>query len=352
MGEHHERGELLCIARSLAVAAYRCAPLLSTGGSKIAKPRRWSRPEEITVTGTRLRRTDGMAEPVPVTTLTPEELQLFEPGSTVAEQLDALPQFFLTSTAQRGGPALFGNGGGSYLNMRGLGPERTLVLFDGFRMPPADKRGSVNVDSLPTALLRSVDVVTGGATAAYGADALGGVTNFILDREFEGFKFNAGTGMNEFNNEGKNWNMSVAGGTRIGERLQHHRLLRSAARRSDRPRPGRSRPELVSALGPRSEPRVAVDRSAGHQPTAADRALGRARRPPRERQDRRQCPATSALSNMRFNDNGTAIVPFDRGTLSRRVVDLRRQRRAGLPPHARRRPERLRGRRRARRSSA
>ena len=175
--------------------------------------------EEITVTGTRIRRTDGMAEPVPVTTLTPEELQLFEPGSTVAEQLDALPQFFATSTAQRGGPALFGNGGGSYLNMRGLGPERTLVLFDGYRMPPADKRGSVNVDALPTALVRSVDVVTGGATAAYGADALGGVTNFILDREFQGLKLNAGTGMNEFDNEGKNWNMSVAGGTRIGERL-------------------------------------------------------------------------------------------------------------------------------------
>ena len=73
--------------------------------------------------------------------------------------------------------------------MRGLGPERTLVLFDGFRMPPADKRGSVNVDTFPTALVRSVDVVTGGASAAYGADAIGGVTNFILDREFEGLKF-------------------------------------------------------------------------------------------------------------------------------------------------------------------
>ena len=160
-----------------------------------------------------------MAEPVPVTTLTPEELQLFEPGSTMAEQLDALPQFFQTSTAQRGGPALFGNGGGSYLNMRGLGPERTLRAVR--RLPHAARRqrGSVNVDTFPTALVRSVDVVTGGASAAYGADALGGVTNFILDREFEGMKFTAGTGMNEFNNDGKNWNISVAGGTQIGERL-------------------------------------------------------------------------------------------------------------------------------------
>src|SRR5688572_12040224 len=187
--------------------------------------------EEITVTGTRIRRTDGMAEPVPVTTMTTEELSLFEPGSTVAEQLDALPQFFQTTTAQRGGPALFGAGGGSYLNMRGLGAERTLVLFDGFRMPPADKRGSVNVDTFPTALVRSVDVVTGGASAAYGADALGGVTNFILDREFEGLSFSAGTGMNEFNDDGKNWNMSVAGGTEIGERF--HVIGSIEARRVD-----------------------------------------------------------------------------------------------------------------------
>ena len=192
--------------------------MLLAGGSAAQTPSDGS-PEEITVTGTRIRVTDGMAEPVPVTTLTVQELSLFEPGSTIAEQLDALPQFFQTSTAQRGGPALFGNGGGSYLNMRGLGPERTLVLFDGFRMPPADKRGSVNVDTFPTALVRSVDVVTGGASAAYGADALGGVTNFILDREFEGLKFSAGTGMNEFDSDGKNWNLSVAGGTEIGERL-------------------------------------------------------------------------------------------------------------------------------------
>ena len=61
--------------------------------------------------------------------------------------------------------------------------------------------------------------MTGGATAAYGADALGGVTNFILTANIEGLNFNAGTGMNEFDNEGKNWNMSVAGGTRVGERL-------------------------------------------------------------------------------------------------------------------------------------
>ena len=181
------KGERVFVAR-VGLSSLAGAVALALASSGAAQAPSEAALEEITVTGTRIRATDGMAEPVPVTTLTVEELSLFEPGSTIAEQLDALPQFFQTSTAQRGGPALFGNGGGSYLNMRGLGPERTLVLFDGFRMPPADKRGSVNVDTFPTALVRSVDVVTGGASAAYGADALGGVTNFILDREFEGLK--------------------------------------------------------------------------------------------------------------------------------------------------------------------
>src|SRR4026208_1191554 len=117
------------------------APALLLAGGTAAQTPADAALEEITVTGTRIRATDGMAEPVPVTTLTVQELALFEPGGTIAEQLDALPQFFLTSTAQRGGPALFGNGGGSYLNMRRPGTERTLGPFDGYRMPPADQRG-------------------------------------------------------------------------------------------------------------------------------------------------------------------------------------------------------------------
>src|SRR6187402_963265 len=73
--------------------------------------------EEIQVTGSRIRQTDGMAAPTPVTVVTPTELSNFEPGGTVAEQLDALPQFFGTQTAQRGGLALSGDAGASFLNM-------------------------------------------------------------------------------------------------------------------------------------------------------------------------------------------------------------------------------------------
>ena len=287
--------------------------LLLAGGSSAQEP--GGALEEITVTGTRIRVTDGMAEPVPVTSLTVKELSTFEPGTTIAEQLDALPQFFQTQTAQRGGAALFGPGGGSYLNMRGLGPERTLVLFDGFRMPPADKRGPVNVDTFPTALVRSVDVVTGGASAAYGADALGGVTNFILDREFEGVKLGASAGMNEFGQEGKNWNVSVAGGTKIGERLNiigsiQARHVDQIVRHPEDLDPSWfqrwghiQNPAWNAADPPGTNPRRLTVPWVAPAGLHVNGKIG-------------GVPATSALFNRRFNDDGSAIVPFDNGTLS------------------------------------
>jgi outer membrane receptor protein involved in Fe transport len=174
--------------------------------------------EEIQVTGSRIRATDGMAEPTPVTTLAIGDLADFEPGGTIADQLDALPQFFGTQSSARGGGALFASAGGSFLNMRSLGANRTLVLLDGSRVVPGDKSGSVNVETLPNALIRSIDVVTGGASAAYGADAVGGVTNFVIDREYQGLKVQLGTGITE-QNDGDRWNVSVAGGKQFGERL-------------------------------------------------------------------------------------------------------------------------------------
>lgn len=173
--------------------------------------------EEVTVTGSRIRLTSGMQTPVPVTAITTEELAGFEPENTIAEQLDSLPQFMQTSSAQRGG-VISGSSGASSLNMRGLGGNRTLVLLDGRRVVPNDRTNQVNVDVFPTALMKNVEVVTGGASAAYGADALAGVVNFILDRDFEGFKANVSTGVTE-QKDGQNWNASVAGGTQIGDRL-------------------------------------------------------------------------------------------------------------------------------------
>src|SRR5690606_34403927 len=126
---------------------------------------------------------------------------------TLAAQLDELPQFFDTANAQRGGNAISTTAGGSYLNMRGMGQNRTLVLVDGTRMAPADAQGSVNVDMLPSALMQRIDVVTGGASAAYGADAVAGVVNFILNREFEGLTASVSTGITQ-ELDGENYNLS------------------------------------------------------------------------------------------------------------------------------------------------
>ncbi len=204
-------------ALALSVSAVSVA-LLAPGLYAADAPAASAELEEIQVTGSRIRATDGMATPTPVTAISFSELSDIDPGGIVSEQIGTLPQFFGTQSAQRGGGALFGSAGGSYLNMRSLGANRTLVLLDGSRIVPADKSGSVNVDTLPNALIRTVDVVTGGASAAYGADALGGVTNFVLDREFQGLKIQAGTGMTEVG-DGDRYNLSIAGGRQFGERL-------------------------------------------------------------------------------------------------------------------------------------
>jgi len=206
MYNHHRRFNVSLLAMSISAA------LLA--GTQVQA----QEVEEVTITGSRIRLTDGMVQPTPVTAVTTDEMRDFDPGSSVSEQLDNLPQFLNTQTAQRGGGTLFGDAAGSYLNLRNMGKQRTLVLFDGSRVVPADRASTVNVDNFPTALIRTVDVVTGGASAAYGADALAGVVNFVLDREFEGFKASVSTGITEVG-DGENYNFSVAGGKKVGDRL-------------------------------------------------------------------------------------------------------------------------------------
>jgi len=173
--------------------------------------------EEITVTGSRIQRDSGFTTAVPLTAVTVEDLEGLKPGATIADQLDQLPQFFQTQSAQRGGGALFGGAGRSVIDLRAMGPQRTLVLLDGARLAPADRDGSVHVDNIPTALISQIEVVTGGASAAYGADALAGVTNFRLNRTYDGMDFSASFGETA-DNMGQNRGVTWAYGTSTGER--------------------------------------------------------------------------------------------------------------------------------------
>lgn len=170
--------------------------------------------EEVRVTGSRLA-TSGVNAPTPVTAVSAEDLQTMEPG-TLVDSLKQLPQFYNTITTQQavGGSVA---SGGSNVNLRGAGAQRTLVLLDGRRLGPANKFGTVDVGIVPEALIESVEAVTGGASAAYGADAVSGVVNFRLDTDFTGFEFGAQAGMTKYG-DNDNYKLNAAYGTDIGER--------------------------------------------------------------------------------------------------------------------------------------
>ncbi|MDR2212187.1 MAG: TonB-dependent receptor plug domain-containing protein, partial [Pseudomonadales bacterium] len=262
--------------------------------------------EEISVTGSRIRNTSGFTTPVPVTSVTVDELSDFEPGNSMAEQLDALPQFFGNQSSQRGGLALHSTAGASGLNIRRLGVNRSLVLLDGQRVVPTDKRGTVNVDIFPTALLRSVDVVTGGASAAYGADAVGGTVNFILDRRFEGLNISAGTGMHE-TGEGVQWNLEMAGGTSIGERL--HLIGGISAMHIDEVRPNWRNLENFKFIGHITNPAWSPGAPAGIPQRLTRPWVSSATSSPTGliRNTR------TVLDNYKFSNDGQNLVLFDRG---------------------------------------
>jgi outer membrane receptor protein involved in Fe transport len=218
--------------RALRLSPLSVAVALATGATLLGQTRyvdAQEQPEEITVTGSRIQRTTGFTTPVPVTAVTVSDLESFKPGATMADQLDQLPQFFQTQSAQRGGGALFGGAGRSVVDLRAMGPARTLILLDGARLAPADRDGSVHVDNIPTALLSQVEVVTGGASAAYGADALAGVTNFRLNREYDGMDFSVSTGATS-DGMGDNNKVSFAYGNATGDRghiiasVEHQRI--------------------------------------------------------------------------------------------------------------------------------
>jgi len=264
--------------------------------------------EEVSVTGSRIRNTSGFTTPVPVTSMSMSELSDFEPGSTVSQQLDALPQFFQTRTLADTGSPSNSNRSASGLNLRNLGPNRTLVLLDGNRIAPTEKESTVNVDILPTALFRSVDIVTGGASAAYGADAVGGVVNFVLDREFEGLTVNLGTGMQERNDGGEQWSIEVAGGRSFLEDKLH--LIGSVQQRFIGQIDGTARVDNFHRIGHVTNPAwVANPSQRGTMGTPQRLTLPNVVSTLTSVTGLISAPGTP-LHRMQFNEDGTNITPF------------------------------------------
>lgn len=178
--------------------------------------------EEVTVTGSRIQQTSGMNTPTPVTVVTGEELALMAPGNVI-DALSQLPLFYGNTSANDPG-GFFGSPGSGNLNLRGIGTRRTLVLLDGRRVVSSTRFGGTDISVFPEALIRSVETVTGGASAAYGTDAVTGVVNFVLDTEFEGFSGHAQSGTSS-RGDGDNWEASFTGGVAFGDGDRMHLLF-------------------------------------------------------------------------------------------------------------------------------
>ncbi|MDP4530253.1 TonB-dependent receptor [Alkalimonas delamerensis] len=152
-------------------------------------------PERIQVTGSRILR-EGAIAPSPVTVISGQEL--VETGAmNIGEVLNALPSLAATFSLANSGRSI-GTAGLNLLDLRGMGTARTLVLVDG-RRHVSSSAGSAAVDTnaIPTAWIDSVEIITGGASAVYGADAVTGVVNFRLKRDIEGFDLHASVGRAE-----------------------------------------------------------------------------------------------------------------------------------------------------------
>jgi iron complex outermembrane receptor protein len=171
--------------------------------------------ELVVVTGSRIR--GGDDETPPVTSLSSDQLLATTPGG-VAEALDKLPIFMGGSTPNNATTGANGSGyntPGYFLNLRNLGAIRTLVLEDGRRVPGTFYDTTVDVEMLPQMLVSHVEVVTGGASAVYGSDAVTGVVNFIIDSKFEGFKAVLQGGVSGYG-DAKSLRAGLAGGEDIG----------------------------------------------------------------------------------------------------------------------------------------
>ncbi|MEX2962961.1 TonB-dependent receptor [Microbulbifer sp. TYP-18] len=154
--------------------------------------------EEVVVTGSRIQRANDVSIS-PVATVDADEFKAT--GTVRVEDLiNDLPQVAATQTAGVANGAT----GTATVSLRGLGSQRTLVLIDGRRMPagsPLAGGSGADLNQIPAALVERVEVLTGGASATYGSDAIAGVVNFIMQDDFEGVRFEAQTGIYQHNND-------------------------------------------------------------------------------------------------------------------------------------------------------
>lgn len=191
--------------------------------------------DEIVVTGTQILR-DGYESPTPLTVVGVKDFEAAAPNN-LSDYLGKMPALAgSTSPRSTANSVSDGNGGVAALNLRFLGANRTLILLDGMRVGPSTENGAstageVDVNEFPDALVKRVDVVTGGASGAYGSDALAGVVNFVLDKEFVGVKGSVQGGITTYGDD-MQYAIAVTGGTAFANG-RGHALLSVSHRYTD-----------------------------------------------------------------------------------------------------------------------
>ena len=164
--------------------------------------------QTVEITGSRIRTIDAVSNS-PISSISSSELNSTQPVA-VEEVVKTLP-----AMVPAVGPGTNnGSGGGATIDLRGLGTARSLVLINGRRMVPFNLDGAVDTNTIPIALLERVDIVTGGASAVYGADAVAGVVNFITRKNFKGVEVFSSYGVSG-EGDAKRWRADVTLGTSL-----------------------------------------------------------------------------------------------------------------------------------------
>jgi len=202
-----------------ALAALMCAaPAFAQDAAAPASPPAPAAPQEIVVTGSRIV-SSGFAAPTPTQVLGAADIaKQAQPNifTTIAQ----LPSLQGSTGATTGtNSTSSGTQGLSSFSLRGLGTIRTLTLLDGQRVVGANVTGVPDISQFPQLLIQRVDVVTGGASASYGSDAVGGVVNFVTNKHFEGFKANAQSGVTTYGDDGQYLFQAAAGKSFLDGRL-------------------------------------------------------------------------------------------------------------------------------------
>jgi iron complex outermembrane receptor protein len=180
--------------------------------------------EAIVVTASRVQR-NGFSAPTPTTVLGRDELQKTG-ASNIGQLMQEIPSF-QPSLTPASTTISSQQAGGNFIDLRGLGPNRTLVLVDGRRHVATTADGAVDTNVIPSTLIDRVEVVTGGASAAWGSDAVAGVVNLILRKDLEGFEGEVHGGISS-QGDNEEWGGALAWGTKFADDKGHFTIAGEA----------------------------------------------------------------------------------------------------------------------------